>query len=630
MAKDQMEAWSHFLSKINAKLTYPELITMARSLKGLQRDADMFPGDAAIIRTKIALLGNYNLSFLPSPLEVYLAQHHVQVDLFLGDFANYKQDLLSSDSALYAFCPHIIILLLDHHSIYLWPAMYASHAEVQDVADRQIQVWVALWEKVRGECSASIIQTNIALPCERPLGHYEARTEWSATHYLRKLNQLLAERAPSHVHILDAEHLSGILGKLSWFDEPTWYNTRQSLGFSAVPTLTRSLASMIAALLGKSRKCLVLDLDNTLWGGVVGDVGVEGLRLGKGDAVGEAFIDFQHYIRQLKERGVILAVCSKNNPEIARAPFESHPEMVLKLDDFSAFVANWDDKATNLRRIALQLNVGLDSLVFMDDNPAERALVRRYVAAITVPELPEDPALFRRVLDEGGYFEIATLSKEDLVRTSYYLAERKRQEQAAIAPDVNEFLESLEMVCTCGPFDEMNLQRIVQLINKTNQWNLTTQRLTEGEVGDRMADPSYFTLWVRNRDCFGDNGLIAVLIAREQKATLEVETWLMSCRVINRGIEDFIFNELLDEARRRGTSSVEGTYRPTRKNTIMRLFYENLGFERLVTEEDGTTRWRLHLSRDVCHRPNHIARGGSREDEGRTGEVNSDDSYSDT
>lgn len=608
---NQIESWDDFLGRIHPNLTYPELLSMTRRLEKLYSDEPLGPDRMTVVRTKIALTGNHTLSFARAPLDVFLARHGIRAEWFIGEFDNYKQELLAEDSTMYAFEPQVVILLLDHHAIGLRPEMGAEPAKVEEIAERQVREWEVLWEKAQSRCGASVVQTNIALPCERVLGHYEAKTRWSVTQYLRRLNQILIERAPSHVSICDAEHLSGLLGKRVWFDEPMWYNTGQGLGFKGLVALTYNLAAMVGALLGKSRKCLVLDLDDTLWGGIVGDVGVEGIKLGRGDPVGEAFVDFQAYCRSLKERGVLLAVCSKNNPDIAREAFENHPEMVLKLKDFSAFVANWDDKATNLRRVASELNLGTDSLVLVDDNPAERALVRKYLPEVAVPEMPADPALYRRVLDEQDYFEVVTISKEDLVRTSYYLAEEKRKQHAIAVTDITDFLKSLEQVCKTGPFDEINLQRIVQLINKTNQWNLTTQRLTEGEVRERMTDPAYYTLWVRHQDRFGDNGLIAVLIARQDEASLDIEGWLMSCRVINRGIEDFIFNEVLDEARHRDVVSITGTYRPTKKNGMVGKLYEELGFEYVRTEKDGSSRWLLPVSDDVCNRSHFIKSAGA-------------------
>ncbi len=605
-ARSHITTPQELLSRLDHEIGYPELIGMARRLDRILLQWDAIVDRMSLVHTRVALVGNQTLSFIQGPLAVYLAGRGIRAEWMTGEFDNYRQELLDNESGVHKFSPQILMLILDHRAVHFWPDRKASLDEVRDLASKQVREWEILWEKAHKESNAAVIQTNIALPCERVFGNFETKAAWSQSSYLRELNRITAERAPSYVGICDAEYLSGYLGKQTWFDEPTWYNAGQGFGFQALNLLSRNLAGMIAGLMGKSKKCLVLDLDNTLWGGVVGDAGIEGIALGRGNPVGEAFVDFQAYCRRLRERGVLLAVCSKNNPDIARAPFESHPEIVLKLEDFSAFVANWDDKATNLRKIALDLNLGLDSFVFVDDNPAERALVRQFLPEVAVPELPGDPALFRRTIDHRNYFETWTLTSEDLSRAGYYAADCKRKEAADNVMDLLEFLKSLQQVCTVGAFDETNLQRAVQLTNKTNQWNLTTQRMTEGEVRLRMSDSSYYTLWVRHRDKFGDSGLISVLIARQIGDVLDIENWLMSCRVINRGVEDCAFRELLGEARRRGVMVIRGMYRPTAKNAMVSNFYGDLGFQCVARDENGAAQWELKLSENVKQRSYYI------------------------
>jgi FkbH-like protein len=605
---DHADSPQEFLARLDHDLGYPELARMARRLDGIFSRWSAVSGGMGLHRVRVALVGNSTLSYVHGPLSVYLARYGIQCDCITGEFNNYRQELLDEGSVIYGYRPQVVVVLLDHRAVHRWPDTGDSPEKTRELASRQVDEWEVLWSKVHSVAGASIIQTNIALPCERIFGSTEARATWSRSGYLRELNRVMAERAPTYVGICDAEHLSGCLGKQAWFDEPTRFNTGQGFGFQALGLLSRHLAGMTAGLLGRSKKCLVLDLDNTLWGGVVGDAGVEGIALRRGDAAGEAFIEFQEYCRKLKERGVLLAVCSKNDPDVARIPFETHPETVLKLDDFSAFMANWDDKAANLVKIAAELNLGLDSFVFVDDNPAERALVRRFLPEVSVPEMPEDPALFGRAIDRKSYFEVWTVSPEDLARAGYYASDLKRKEMAGQVADLPEFLRSLQQVCASGPFDEINLQRIVQLINKTNQWNLTTRRMVEGEVRRLMSDPAYYTLWVRHRDRFGDSGLISILIARQDGDALEIEDWLMSCRVINRGVEDYVFHELIAEAGRRGVSFIRGTYRPTPRNRMVSGLYGDLGFECVAGDDTGPTRWELRLTRDVRERPCYIDR----------------------
>jgi FkbH-like protein len=602
----QITTPQELLSGLDYEISYPELIGIARRLERILEQWDAIADRMSLVHVRVALVGNHTLSFIQGPMAVYLAGRGIRADWITGEFDNYRQELLDNESGIHKFRPQVVVLLLDHRAVNFWPDTGASHDKVRDLALQQVGEWETLWKKANTISNASVIQTNIALPCERVFGNFDARAAWSQFNYLRELNRLMVERAPTYVSICDADYLSGYLGKHIWFDEPTWYNVRQGFGFQALSVLARDLASMVAGLLGRSKKCLVLDLDDTLWGGVVGDAGVEGISLGRGNPIGEAFIDFQAYCRKLRERGVLLAVCSKNDPDVARAPFESHPEMVLKLEDISAFVANWEDKATNIRKIAAELNLGLDSFVFVDDNPAERALVRRFLPEVAVPELPDDPALFRRAIDQRNYFETWTLTMEDLARAGYYASNRKRKEDASNVADLPAFLKSLQQVCTMGAFDEINLQRTVQLINKTNQWNLTTQRLTESEVRLRLSDPSYYTLWVRHRDKFGDSGLISVLIARQIGNCLDIENWLMSCRVIKRGVEDCVFQELISSALRRGVTIIRGMYRPTAKNAMVSSWYEDLGFQYIAKDEDGTTRWELKISENIKQRHYYI------------------------
>ena len=350
----------------------------------------------------------------------------------------------------------------------------------------------------------------------------------------------------------------------------------------------------------------MLDLDNTLWGGVIGDDGLEGIVLGQGSGTGEAFADFQRYAKGLTERGVILAVCSKNDEANALEPFERHPEMVLKRSDIACFVANWTDKAANLRAIASTLNLGLDALVFADDNPVERALIRRELPEVAVPELPDDPALYVPTIAAAGYFEGLRVTEEDRVRSQLYQANAERERLKESVTDMESYLESLDMTLSAQPFDLIGLARVTQLINKTNQFNLTTERLTEAEVTERMRDPRRVTLQARLTDRFGDNGIIAILMARVEGAEAHIETWLMSCRVLGRKVEEACLNLLVERCKRLGARRLIGIYRPTQKNAMVRTLYPGLGFEaaREAFEESaeltdeaatGTTQWTLDL-----------------------------------
>jgi FkbH-like protein len=336
-----------------------------------------------------------------------------------------------------------------------------------------------------------------------------------------------------------------------------------------------------------------LDLDNTLWGGVIGDEGIGQIRLGAGNAEGEAYVAFQRYIKGLKTRGVILAVCSKNEDHVAREVFEKHPEMVLRTDDISCFVANWTDKASNLRNIAKQLNIGLDSIVFVDDNPAERSIVRQLVPEVCVPELPEDVTGYIRALERHRFFQVVAVNTEDLRRTEMYRANLEREQAGSSADSLDAFLRSLDMRAVIGPVNSTTVERTAQLIARSNQFNLTTRRYSNGEVQAIAEDPDWLTGTVSLFDRFGNNGLISVLLAKVQHDVLLIDTWLMSCRVLKRGVEDFLLANLVKTARSRGLRVIRGEFIPTTKNDLVRQHYGRLGFSLISEDFDGHTYWEL-------------------------------------
>jgi FkbH-like protein len=378
-----------------------------------------------------------------------------------------------------------------------------------------------------------------------------------------------------------------------------WHKAKQEVSPAAGPLYGELVGRLLAAQQGRSFKCLVLDLDNTLWGGVIGDDGLEGIQLGQGSGVGEAFVAFQRYARDLAGRGVILAVCSKNDEATALEPFEKHPEMILKRSDIACFVSNWNDKASNIKHIAQQLNIGLDSLVFVDDNPFERNQVRGELPMVAVPELPEDPSLYSACIASGGYFEAVALTRDDLNRSEQYQKNLEREKAQASFGDLSEYLKSLEMEMIWGPFDPLSLPRVTQLINKTNQFNLTTRRYSEEDTSRFAADPRTVTLRCRLTDRFGDNGIIGIIIAVEEKeGDWDIDTWLMSCRVLGRGVEQAMLKLLIQEVSGRDGKRLLGRYIPTAKNGMVKDHFAGLGFEPLGNSEKGETRWVLSVGQE--------------------------------
>jgi FkbH-like protein len=374
----------------------------------------------------------------------------------------------------------------------------------------------------------------------------------------------------------------------NWHDRALWFRSKQEIAPSAAPIYGEALSRILAARKGRSAKCLVLDLDNTLWGGVVGDDGLEGIVIGQGSPLGEAYVAFQQHVRELSRRGVVLAICSKNDEAFALEPFERHPEMVLKRSDISAFAANWSDKPANIRAIAQQLNIGLDSLVFVDDNPFERELVRRELPMVSVPEVSDEPATYAGTLADAGYFEAVSVTAEDRVRTQQYRSNQIREDARKSATDLPSYLRSLEMRLIWSLFDRVGLQRTVQLINKSNQFNLTTRRYSEDEVIAVMQDPAAVGLQFRLIDRFGDNGVIGIVIGRlRNKAELYLDIWLMSCRVLGRQVEQAMLNVIVRQAFRLGAERVLGEYIPSEKNAMVRRHYPDLGFVEAEVAETG-------------------------------------------
>jgi FkbH-like protein len=388
--------------------------------------------------------------------------------------------------------------------------------------------------------------------------------------------------------------LAETVGLADWHNAQLWYLGKFSFSDEFIPLYGDHVARTLAALRGKSRKVLILDLDNTVWGGVIGDDGLEGIQIAQGDARGEAHLAVQSMALDLRQRGVVLAVSSKNNDEVAREPFEKHPEMLLKLDHIAVFQANWNDKATNIQAIAEELSLGLDAMVFLDDNPVERGLVRKLLPQVAVPELPEEQAYYARTLAAAGYFEAIAFASEDLKRAGFYQDNARRATLQKQAGGVDAYLASLDMTITFQPFDAMGRARIVQLINKSNQYNLTTRRYTDPEVAEAENDAGVFTLQVRLADIFGDNGMIGVAICRPGDAGVwEIDTWLMSCRVLGRKVEHMVLGEILKHARAAGVHTLAGTYRPTDRNKLVVDHYAKLGFGKVGEEESGLTRWEL-------------------------------------
>lgn len=536
--------------------------------------------------TRIALVGGSTLYPFSALLEHMLFVNAVDARLFIGDYNNFRSEMLDAESPLHEFRPQIVIVIPDEQSC-KYTGRLTDPIELQRQAvDSHVSELLALCEAVNSRCGASVILCNFIPPPYFDLGPFRARSLGSDWNFRKAVNLELGTRAPYYVHICDLEFLAYRLGGLAAKDEKAWFETKQLCSPALQVQIAREAARMVARLKLAPKKVLALDLDNTLWGGVIGDDGLEGIELGDTSPRGEAFKAFQKYVASLTDRGLLLAVCSKNETANALEPFQKHPEMALKESHFVAFKANWDPKPDNLRAMAAELNLGLDSFVFADDNPAEVEIVRQFTPEVTAIHLGEDPSTFVKQLQESRLFERLAITTEDLARTDQYREEAQRQMLLSTAGDMESYLRSLAMRGVRRSFNALDLPRIAQLINKSNQFNLTTRRRTESELAALMRDASFRGFSIRLEDRFGDYGLIAVIICRLiEDSVCDVDTWLMSCRVLKRQVEEQTLNEIVRAARSLGANRIRGTYLPTKKNAMVSDLYSKLGFQTLQQTE---------------------------------------------
>jgi FkbH-like protein len=540
---------------------------------------------AGFATIKLAMLASSTNEHLPPGIRVGALRRGVLADIYVAPYGQYTQELINPESECRKYRPDAVLLAFNYHDLALNKLpLTADGAAVEDFVNEVISGWIQLWEIIINQLNAVVIQHTLVTPPEQCFGEYDLLLPASPGNVVNRINLALAEKATEHkALLLNMDAMAATVGKSIWCNDSIWDYGKQDVSPLQMPLYGDRVARILAAVRGKSKKCLVLDLDNTLWGGVIGDDGLAGIKLGQGNPAGEGHMAFQAYCKRLQERGVILAVCSKNDEKNALEPFEKHPDMVLKCNDISCFVANWENKASNLQRIAHELNIGVDALVFFDDNPAERDIVRRFLPTVAVPEVPTDPSWYVRCLSDAGYFDTVVFSNEDTAKTQQYIANAKRKRLQAESVSMDDFLKSLNMEMVAGEVDEFTLPRTTQLINKTNQFHLTTRRYTETQVKQMMEDPEILCLCFHLKDNFGDNGLISVIIAKpmevDGRKIFHIDTWLMSCRVLGRRVEEASFDVLADRSFERGYNLLQGEYIQSAKNNMVKLHYQRLGFD---------------------------------------------------
>jgi FkbH-like protein len=574
--------------------------------------------DVALPACRVAVLRSFTVEPLVPLLRAAGVAAGLDLTVHVGDFGAYAQEMLDPASALYRFSPDVVILAVRTADIA--PDLWAGFAElgpgaVRAAGDRVLGEFAGWMDALRRHSPARLVVHGLELPDLPGQGILDAQLEGGQRESIRRINSELAAlaRARTGVYVLDYEALVARHGHRAWHDERRWLSARLPIASTCLVHLAEEWVRFLCPLAGRTAKVLALDLDNTLWGGIVGEDGPAGIALGP-EHPGAAHQALQRAALDLHRRGVILAVCSKNNPADAMEILERHPGMLLRPEHFAALRINWNDKVTGLREIAAELDLGLDALVFVDDNPAERALIRQALPEVSVLELPPDPGGYARALRESPLFERLALSAEDRARGRYYAGERMRAELERSAPSLEDFYRSLEMEAEIALVTPGTLARAAQLTQKTNQFNLTTRRYAEPQLAAIAADPSCRVYTARLRDRFGDSGLVGVVITRSEGEACEIDTLLMSCRVIGRTLETALLATVIEQARMDGVARVVGWYLPTRKNGQVRELYRAHGFS-CVEERDGASRWELDPRRaDVAPPPwikRHLLLGGA-------------------
>lgn len=577
------------------ELEYPfdsgYLLKKKRSIKRL-----LLSDGSVRIKKKIAVLGGSTTNDIINMLELFLLNYGIEPTFYESEYNRYWQDAVFGNEELDSFSPDLIFVHTSNRNILKYPAITDSKEQTDALFSEQMKYFETMWEKIAERYHCPVIQNNFEQPYFRLMGNRDAFDCRGRVNFINRLNTALADYAASHesFYINDINYVSACYGLDKWSEPSYWHLYKYAMCVPAIPDFAFNLAAIIKSVFGKNKKALVLDLDNTLWGGVVGDDGVDGIEIGQETHMGQVYAEFQKYLGLVKDTGVMLTVCSKNDEENALAGL-NHPEGSLKPDDFIMIKANWDNKDRNIEAIATGLNIGQDALVFLDDNPAERAIVSAQLPTVAVPEM-ERPEDYIRVVDRSRFFEITAFSSDDLKRNEMYKENAVRAAQQAQFTDYGEYLHSLEMVAVIDDFLPVYLPRITQLTNKSNQFNLTTKRFTTAEMEQVFADDSYIRLYGRLADKFGDNGIVSVVIGKVNGDTLDIDLWLMSCRVLKRDMEYAMLDNLCDRAKQRGLKTVKGYYYPTAKNKMVKELYGDFGFTKVSEDADGNTGWELSLS----------------------------------
>lgn len=558
--------------------------------KNLKKDYSNFT------KVKVAIVADWAIQMLAQALRGYSYEKQLDIEIYEATYDQMEPELLNPESNLYKFEPDYIVL---------FPCAEKFHAKYQSESqENRINLWQSESERIQNLClniknnsDAKVLLSNYCELFDGIYGNYAATYTESYVYNQRLLNENIAKLVgdSNYIYLLDILSLQLEYGRKNIFDDKLYYLSKTVFAIDFLPVIAENIIKIINILKGSVKKCIVCDLDNTLWGGVIGDDGIEGIEVGS-KGLGQVYSDIQSWVKELSQRGIAVAICSKNNEDTAKEPFNKHKEMILSLNDISLFIANWDDKATNIRKIQKILNIGMDSIVFIDDNPFERNLVKEIIPEITVPDLPKDPALYLSFLKSLNLFETVKISDTDKKRTQQYREEASRNEVKLAASNFDEYLKGLEMKAVSKPFDSFSLPRVAQLSQRSNQFNLRTIRYSEQDVQNMIDSDRFITMTVDLKDRFGEYGIIClVILEKVDENTAFLDTLIMSCRVLKRSVEEYVFNKIVDIAKLSGINTILGEYLPTKKNAMVKNLLEEYDFK-LIENNEGATKWQLEVS----------------------------------
>ncbi len=566
---------------------------------------ELLENTQGMIEKKIAILGGSTTNDIKLVTELFLLNNSIKPEFYESEYNQYYQDAMFQNERLLNFKPDVIYIHTTNRNIIDYPKMTDSKEDVERLIDNEMAKYSAMWEHLKETYNCPIIQNNFDYPYYRLMGNRDAYDYHGRTYFINRLNERFAAYAGEHegLYLLDLNYISADYGLKQWADPFYWHMYKYAVSVPAIPYLAFNLANIIKSLFGKNKKGFVLDLDNTLWGGVIGDDGVDNIVLGPEESEGQVYSEFQRYIKAHKDLGIILNVDSKNDYDNAVSGL-NHPDSELKPEEFIKIVANWEPKDRNFSKIASDLNLLPESLVFIDDNPAEREIVSAQLPGVVAPEIGRADQ-YIGVIDRSGFFEVTNLSGDDLKRNEMYKENEKRAQLEASFDNYNDYLLSLEMKGTLKSFEPVYMARIAQLSNKSNQFNLTTKRYTQEEIEQVSGDKDYITLYGKLEDKFGDNGVVSVAIGHINGEECHIDLWIMSCRVLKRDMEYAMMDEFIDKCLASNVKKIIGHYYPTAKNHMVEDFFDLFGYELISKDDAGNKEYCLDISKGYEKR-NHV------------------------